>query len=235
MEYLWLAEALQGVLPKPLCTRRCNLLPQILQEWDGGALREHLSRESREKVRERTKELDTVTGLAIRLGEALDKLDDVDRSLIVLQMMRAEPSTQKVSPEERVYPEFVYRMARLRWLSEYLAKLGGVHAGENWKPQRGQPRNITAYLVLQDAAEIFEWLTGTKATREVDRSDGAETGYFFQFASVLWPVIFGKDAAGLPAAMKNWAQWRKQYAERSALITNIALRYPGWGIFQSLA
>ena len=33
--------------------------------------------------------------------------------------------------------------------------------------------------------------------------------------------------------MKNWAEWREQYKrERSALITNIALRYPTWGIFE---
>jgi hypothetical protein len=116
MAYLWLSEALQGVLPKLLCTRRCNLLPQILQEWDSSTLREHLSRESREKVRERTKKLDTVTGLARQLGEALDKLDDADRSLIVLQMIRAEPSAEKVSREERVYRKLVRALAdAMRW------------------------------------------------------------------------------------------------------------------------
>jgi hypothetical protein len=41
------AEALRGVLPKPLCTRRCELLPQVLEEWERSALGEHLSREPR--------------------------------------------------------------------------------------------------------------------------------------------------------------------------------------------
>jgi hypothetical protein len=209
MEYLadWerLAGALQCVLPKPACTRRCNLLPQILQEWDRSALREHLSRETRANIRKRIKKLDSVTELARQLAEALDKLDDVDRSEIVLQMIRAEPSPEEVSREE-----YDHRTARLSVLSEYLAKVGGVHPKEIWKPQRGQPRNLTSYLVLQDAAAIFEWLTSVTATREVDRDTGSETGPFFRFASILWPVVFGKDTAGLPSAMKNWGQWRSQ-------------------------
>jgi hypothetical protein len=175
MEYLadWerLAGALQCVLPKAACTRRCNLLPQILQEWDLSALREHLSRETRPNIRKRIKKLDSVTKLARQLAEALDKLDDVDRSEIVLQMIRAEPSPEEVSREG-----YVYRMARLFVLSGYLAKVGGVHPREIWKLQlqRGQPRNLTSYLVLQDAAVIFEWLTGVKATREVDRNDHSQ-------------------------------------------------------------
>ena len=32
------AEALRGVLPKPLCTRRCELLPQVLEEWERSSL-----------------------------------------------------------------------------------------------------------------------------------------------------------------------------------------------------
>jgi hypothetical protein len=228
MAYLWLTEALLCDLPKPLCTRRCELLPRVLQEWDRTTLREHLSRGSRAKIRERIKKLDSVTELARLLREALEKLDDVERSVIVLQMIKAEPSTEEVRREE-----YDYRMARLFLLSEYLAKLGGVHPREIWKPQRGQPPNITAYLVLQDAAAIFEWLMGMMATREVDRDDGSETGSFFRFASILWPIVFGKGTTGLPSAMKNWAQWRSQYNERSALIANIALRHPAWGIFKS--
>jgi hypothetical protein len=221
------AEALRCVLPKPLCTRRCALLPQVLREWDRSALGEHLSRESRADTRKRIEKLDTVTKLARQLQEAMDKLDNSDRSAIVVQMARAERSTEEVS-----WKELVYRIARLEWLSEYLAKVGGVQSSEIWKPPP-QPRSIVAYLVLQDAAEIFEWLTGVRATRQVDRDKGNETGPFFQFASILWPIVFRNGIVGLPAAMKNWAQWRSQYNERSALIANIAARHPGWGLFKS--
>ena len=116
--------------------------------------------------------------------------------------------------------------------SDYLAKLATIKPTEFWKFTRGQPRNVPAYLVLQDAAEIFEWLTRIKATREVSRDNGTETGPFFQFASILWPTIFGNGVAGLPAAIKNWAKWRSAYNEQSALIANLARRHPTWGIFE---
>jgi hypothetical protein len=48
----------------------------------------------------------------------------------------------------------------------------------------------------------------------------------------LWSEVFGKDVAGLPAAMKNWAAGRSKYDEASALIHNIALRYPSWRVFE---
>jgi hypothetical protein len=221
------AEALQCVLPKPRCTRRCKLLPKILKEWARADLKEHLSRESRADIRKRIKRLDTVTKLARQLQEALDRLEQVDRSAIVLQMIRAEHGTEEISRDE-----LIHREALLEWLSDYLARVGGVQSAEIWKRGLGQPANISAYLVLQDAAAIFEWLTGVQATREVDRDNHTETGPFFQFASILWPVIFRKGTAGLPAAMKNWAAWRKKYNERSALIVNIAARRPRWGLLK---
>jgi hypothetical protein len=218
------AESVRCVLPKPLCMPRCELLPQVLLEWDRSALEEHLSREPRAHIRKRIKKLDTVTKLARLLQEALDKLERVDRSAIVLQMIRAGRGIEEVN-----WKELAHRIARLEWLSEYLAKVGGVQTSEIWKLRPGQPPNLAPYLVLQDAAAIFEWLTGVKATRHVDRDNYTETGPFFQFASILWPIIFKKGTAGLPAAMKNWAEWRSEHNERSALIANIAARHPGWG------
>jgi hypothetical protein len=220
------AEALQCVLPKPLCERRCKLLQQVLHEWASTALEEHLSSEPRAKIRQRIKKLDTVTRLARQLQKALNKLERGDRSAIVLQMIQAERGTEEVS-----WKELVYRIARLEWLGEYLANVGAVQTTEIWKLGPGQPPNIAAYLVLQDAAAIFEWLTGVQATRQVDRDNGTETGPFFQFASVLWSAIFREGIVGLPAAMKNWADWRSEYNERSPLIANIAARHPGWGLF----
>jgi hypothetical protein len=139
-------------------------------------------------------------------------------------MIRAERS------KEVTRKQLVYRTAWLEYLNEYLARIGDVQTTEIWKPGPGQPRNITAYFVLLDAAAIFEWLTGVQATREVDRDNGKEIGSFFQFASVRWSVIFQDGIAGLPAAMKNWAEWRSEYDEPSALIANIAAGHPEWGL-----
>jgi hypothetical protein len=76
------AEALRGVLPKPLCTRRCELLPQVLEEWERSALGEHLSREPRADFRKRIKKRDTVTKLARHLHESLDNLEQEDRQAL---------------------------------------------------------------------------------------------------------------------------------------------------------
>ena len=83
--------------------------------------------------------------------------------------------------------DFTARSARLDQEPDFLAKLGAIKPQQLWKFGPGQPPNLRAYLVLQDAAAIFEWLTGTKAAREVDRVEGADAGPFFQFASILWP------------------------------------------------
>jgi hypothetical protein len=75
---------------------------------------------------------------------------------------------------------------------------------------------------MMDIAAIFEWLTDRKATREVDRINGKETGQFWHFAAAVWPWVFGKGVSGLPAAMKNWEKWHLRFGEESQLIRNIA-------------
>jgi hypothetical protein len=198
------AEALERTFPKPLPQKRCELLPRILDEWGRTDLRRHLSRESREIIRERIKRLKRVKARACRLSDALSEIDKLDQRTILVQMIIAEG--RRLENVSRT--EFSDRQA-----------------------PRGHPRNIAAYQVLQDAAAIFEWLTDARATRAVDRIKAIETGPFFRFASILWPVVFKKGVAGLSAAIKNWAAARSKYNERSALIANIAMRYPTWGVF----
>ena len=85
---------------------------------------------------------------------------------------------------------------------------------------------------MQDIATIFQWVTGTEASRSVDRADGKESGPFWEFASAVWPVVFGKGDDGLSSAMHNWARHKKRYGAGLALIFNIALRHPTWGLFE---
>ena len=61
---------------------------------------------------------------------------------------------------------------------------------------------------MKDLAAIFEWLTGRKAARGVDRTYHTETGPFFRFAQSIWPVAFG-NTRGLKAAIKNFVEARK--------------------------
>jgi hypothetical protein len=221
------AEALERTFPKPLPQKRCELLPRILDEWGRTDLRRHLSRESRAIIRERIRRLKTVKASACRLSDALDEIDKLDQRTILVQMIVAEG--RRLENVSRA--EFSDRQERLSQEVDYLAKLGAINPPKHWQVSRGHPRNIAAYQVLQDAAAIFEWLTDARATRAVDRIKGIETGPFFRFASILWPVVFEKGVAGLSAAIKNWAAARSKYDERSALIVNIAMRYPTWGVF----
>jgi hypothetical protein len=168
------------------------------------------------------------TRCAGQLLNALNAIKEHDRTAIIAQMINAEG--RRLKDISRVDLEDQAR--RLEEELHFLAKLASISPKKYWNVRRGGPRNLAAYLVLQDAAAIFEWFSGRRAARGVDRIDGTETGPFFRFASALWPVVFGKGAAGLSAALKNWALGRSRYSEQSALIANIALRHPTWGIFE---
>jgi hypothetical protein len=90
---------------------------------------------------------------------------------------------------------------------------------------------VITYLVIKDIAAIFEWYSGLKATRRVNRVSKGETGPFYRFAAALWPVIFGKGDDRLPAAIKKFAAYRER--EGRALIANIAMRHREWRIFEN--
>ena len=223
-----LSDDLTHSLPKPPRKRQLKLLQQILREWSTTDLREHLSGESRAIIHCRIKRLENIKENARQLSEGLKKIDDDEKAAILAQMIIAEG--RRVEDVSRV--EFEDRSSRLTDCHLFLVHLAAIAPKEFWKLGPGHPPNIPAYLVLQDAAAIFEWLTRKKATRVVGRIDNFESGPFLRFASILWPVVFKKDTDGLPAAMKKWARWRSKYDERSALIVNIALRHPEWGIFK---
>jgi hypothetical protein len=216
-------------LPEPVHEQCRRLLPEILREWARTDLSRHLSMETRAKQRVRLKNMKKVRERACELLRALQRLDAADergRAWLAQEMLRAEGRNLK---DVGRFEEARALRQRLDEVIDFLARLIAIAP---MGPSRGQPRNLPAYLVLQDAAAIFEWFTGTEATRQVDRSCGTETGRFLRFASALWPIIFGKGSRGLSAAMRNWAQGRSCYDERSPLIANIALRHPAWGVFQ---
>jgi hypothetical protein len=202
-------------------TGRRELLPRILAEWCRTDLRGHLQNR---RTPERRRRVVAVGKRAGDLLRALTAVDKVDRAGIASEMVRAAGGIAG-------WAEISELIQRIEEEVVFLTKLEEA-APQTWKRGQGGPRNITAYLVMQDAAAIFEWLTNTEATREVDRDSHAEIGPFWTFVAAIWPVVFRKADDGLPAAMKNWARDRKRYGERSALIANIAMRHPTWGIFE---
>jgi hypothetical protein len=223
-----ISKQLQSDLPKPLNERRCRLLPMILHEWGRTDLRQHLALElSGAIIRTRIKKLEAVKKGALQLMKTLNSADEESRNAIVAQMVIAE--RRSYTPGVFRGADFATRGDRLREELEFLAKLAAIRPDDYWPLKSRQPRTIAAYLVLKDTAAIYEWLTERNAEREVDRDNHRDKGPFFRFASTLWPIVFKRGTAGLPSAMKTWAEFK----EPSLLITNIAMRHPTWGIFES--
>ena len=217
-------EAIAESLPTPLIPRRRELLPKILHEWSANELRDHLSREPRAVIRHRATKQKRVGNCARQLLRALNALDDKDIGHIAYQMRQAGKTSDR--------GEIVKLNSWLDEAPEFLGKLASISPQQFWNLRSGRPRNLVAYLVLRDAADIFQWYSGKKAARNVDRVLTTESGPFFQFAHALWPIIFGRGVGGLPAAMKNWAFARSQFKERSPVIANINLRHPEWRLFE---
>jgi hypothetical protein len=178
------AKSIADSLPEPICSRRRELLPQILREWSRTDLQRHLSMGSRMIIKERIERLELVRKCARELSQALDAIDQTGRNMIVSEMLRAEG--RSLYDTSRSELAGVYR--RLDEESYFLSKLAVIDPRKTRKLGSGRPRNFVAYLVLLDAAAIFEWFTGKKAARGVHRSNANETGPFFRFASVLWPL-----------------------------------------------
>jgi hypothetical protein len=217
---------LRASLPKGIGQRRLNLLPLILNEWSRTDLREHFSRETRATSRKRYAQLTKVGNCATHLRQALEALDPPGRAWIAQEIGREEGSPLFSVSRERL----AEMKERLKDEGDFLRKLAAAKVrlidelDESLSGRR--PRNIRAYLVMMDLVAIFEWLTGRKATREVDRDLGKDTGPFWHFAAAVWPHVFGKGRYGLSAAMKNWKKWHSRYGEESPFVRNMAIRHP---------
>ena len=208
-------------LPREVNQRRRKLLPKILREWGQTELPSHLSLEPRAVTRKRIEKVHAVDGPASDLLRALDALDEIERNVIVDRIVRHEWSNSAVAKFPKVKQQ-------LGMVHNFLSRLNS--AGPSQTPEL-RAHNFAAYFVLMDIAGIFEWLTDTEATRQVDRAGKGgkgDIGPFWDFAKVIWPLVFHNGTYGLSAAMKNWASARSEYGEQSSLILNIRLRHPCW-------
>jgi hypothetical protein len=195
---------------------RVEALGYMLREWGCIDLPDHLSLASLpSEWKQSNKALMKVENHAKKLQGAIQELDEYSRSRMRLALASSDPHNFfNIGRDEKAKVQ--------RQIDEGLNFLNAIsRLASNSK--RGRPLNITAYLVILDAAALFEWFTGRKATRVVDRETGEETGAFWQFLEALWPPIFRQGTYGLQAAMKSWYAARK-YQEKSPLIANIRLR-----------
>jgi hypothetical protein len=215
-------------LPEPVCERRRQLLPHVLREWgqtDHAKLLLRLS-EPRQTQRDRIQKKEDATQLACELLKAFDCLES---AWLEAKVFRAEGRTL----EEISRAEWADMRRRLDKVRDFLAKIASPEeATESFS--RGRPKKYLEYLVLKDLAAIFLWYTGDNPARAIDSLSGKESSRFYRFVSVLWPIILGRGREGLSNAMKNWAAWPSRFDEFSisALIKNMDLRHPKWGLFK---
>jgi hypothetical protein len=215
-------QIIEGALPPPLHHRQRAQLTKIFCEWERNELQEYISMPSRTAINAGIKQFRAVKIKATELSQAITVLDQHGR-LLILSRLEANAANKD---------RFSQKTKRLDAIHESVRSLATLSPHPLWKSGRGRPRNLAAYFVLQDAAAIYEWWSGEKAAREVDRIEGKESGPFFRLVSVLWPRIFGKNVEGLPAAMKSWASAHVKFQEQSPLIANLNLRHPTWRLFE---
>ena len=196
-------EQIRASLPTGIDQWRLDLLPRVLNHWSFSDLSEHLSQENRATLRRRYDQLTKIGKCANNLREALGAIDQRGISWIAQEIMCENGNILSGSHEK-----FTEMTERLKDEGDFLRKLAAATVRPieelDESLSRGHPRNKCAYLVMMDLVAIFEWLTDTKPTREVDRDLGKDTGPFWHFAAAVWPHVFGKGCYGLSAAMKNW-------------------------------
>ena len=212
-------------LPASASAHRLSLLPNVLREWAENYLPEYAVVANSRFALEQTKRLAKVGSAAVTLQAAMAVLKPDDLTSIALEMGRTDGSVPMRDRLEHFTEKLMEQSRSLPYLIDGVASLQ-----KRMKSGPGRPRNIITYLVLRDIAAIYEWVSGDKARREVDRARGTEIGAFYHFADAIWPLVFSSADDGLPAAMKNWSLARRRFREASPLLINIRMNYPSWRI-----
>jgi hypothetical protein len=148
-----------------------------------------------------------VVELAVKLQKELAALDPRARIAII----------RTLPPRPTPYPPLWWATDEalsagqllFEQIVDCLDKLIRASDGVPKQEQRGRPIDLLPISILDHLASMFEYVTGLKARRQIDRAPGEyepyETGPFYEFAAAVWPVIFGSGDLGLPSALKKWA------------------------------
>jgi hypothetical protein len=211
---------IQSSLPSGSDPERVGLLPLLLREWARVDLRWHFARTLLPVLARRRGRLKKVAKRAAALIQILDNLEGLDRWELVERLGLAEDLGILTAYRNE---QNKHRVDEWRSLTATIATAAAEPP--TWKPGKGQPRNDVAYLVLMDLAALFEYASGLRAGRIVDRHSGEETGPFLNFVRAVWPVIFGKGDAGLSSQLREWAS-------RGSKKSGIALRWQEWGLIR---
>jgi hypothetical protein len=203
-----------------------ELLPMVLREWAATDLQEHLAREPKESIAQRIEHLESIARAYADAADLLESLDE--RGLIGLKLTMTNSPGAVASEGER----FDEASGVIQREPDRLRQIAVAARGASkiWRRARGRPRNLVGNWILLDLAEIYEWLVGQEASRRTNREEGVDTGPFWDFASAVWPIVFGSDD-GLSHGLKSWASYRKKYAPSLPLINNMDRRHPEWRLF----
>jgi len=82
------------------------------------------------------------------------------------------------------------------------------------RPRVGRPSNrYTVISLIQGCSEVFEWLTGTIATRRIRGKDhsqrGAPYGPFHDFIVQIWELA-DRNTAEIANGLRDWSRLKKQ-------------------------
>jgi hypothetical protein len=232
----------QKRLPSLSATRGL-LFPYVLRDWWENELLGILLATDVQSWGRRQARLKKISKSAAAFAAALGALDKGDYWLLASAL-----SEHKDAPNEWG-AEVQQHLPHLQALLIDLATVATKHH----RSGIGRGKNRFAYPIMQDLAAIYEWMTVRMAQRSVDRSEGDECGPFWDFASAVWPVIFGKGDTGLYFAIKAWAEnqspdrldeWKQaqagdpemwnwqgaldRHGNRSPAVINMSIRHPEW-------
>lgn len=214
-----------AALPDNCNSRRLVLLPDILRDWSRADLSAHLQQEAPSTASKRWKQIAKVGKAVDDLIQAIGAMNKDAQLELALQIGIVEGLTFAAAVGREAQ-----NRGRLVEFRNFTATLAAAAKKPLWKRGRGRPRNIRSILIMRDLAGMFEYVARLAPTRIVASNE--ECGPFYRFAGAVWPVIFGAGDAGLPAAIKSWAWARTEFPnETSAVIANIAIRHPEWGLF----
>jgi hypothetical protein len=173
---------------------RLVLLPELLCDWAERGLIDHLSREPRAVIRQRTKRVTAVSKKASCLLDAVKALDEEGQLQIACgpqtRRKRLPSNARGASATALSWPDGIAgaelrRDEALSWLCDLVDALG--EPGPELLPDKST-RN---YLIVLDLAAIFQFVTCIPPTRRTLVESGKPYGPFFDFVSSVCESIPG--------------------------------------------
>lgn len=183
-------------LPTPPDADKVEVLRIMLDYWCEYSLPNHVHMLEKPSV-ETIKRLKKASKALLALNASIDVLDGEDVQFGIFSLVMERTGFWRRSDIDEVTDEVFQALAVLSSFESSIA--------QSIKLKAGRPRNNFGYLVVLDLAAIFEWFTGTDATRQVDREEGFEIGPFRTFSETVWYEVFNAEGLWFETSFKNWS------------------------------